>query len=112
MPCMFVHTNVEVADKADFLARCSSETAAALGKPESYVMVKLTDTQPMLFAGTDAPLAFVELKSLGLTTAQTAGVSAMLCDFLQQELGIDAGRIYIEFTAPERAMFGWNGGTF
>jgi len=112
MPCMFVHTNVAVTDKAAFLARCSSETAAALGKPESYVMVKLTDTQPMLFAGTDAPLAFVELKSLGLMTARTADISAALCGFLQQELDIDAGRIYIEFAAPERAMFGWNGRTF
>ncbi len=112
MPCLFVHTNVNVADKAAFLARCSSEIAAVLGKPESYVMVKVVDAQPMLFAGTDAPLAFVELKSLGLIAAQTAGISAILCDLLQQELGIEAGRVYIEFAAPERAMFGWNGGTF
>ncbi len=112
MPCLFVHTNVNVADKTAFLARCSSEIAAALGKPESYVMVKVVDAQPMLFAGTDAPLAFVELKSLGLIAAQTAGISAILCDLLQQELGIEAGRVYIEFAAPERAMFGWNGGTF
>ncbi|MFQ5345647.1 MAG: phenylpyruvate tautomerase MIF-related protein, partial [Mariprofundus sp.] len=112
MPCLMIHTNVEIADKPAFLMRCSSETAAALGKPESYVMVKVNDMQVMLFAGTDAPLAFVELKSLGLTTAQTADISATLCDLLQQELGIDAGRVYIEFAAPERAMFGWNGGTF
>ncbi len=112
MPCLFVHTNVDVADKDAFLARCSSQTSAALGKPESYVMVKVVDTQSMLFAGTDAPLAFVEVKSLGLMAAQTAGLSAMLCDLLQQELGIEPGRIYIEFAAPERAMFGWNGGTF
>ncbi len=112
MPCLFIHTNVEIADKPAFLTRCSSETVAALGKPESYVMVKLADMQAMLFAGTDAPLAFVEMKSLGLTTTQTAGISSGLCDLLQQELGIDAGRVYIEFAAPERAMFGWNGGTF
>ena len=112
MPYLHLHTNVTVNDSAALLRRCSSATAAALGKPESYVMIEISDRQPMLFAGSDAPLAFVELKSLGLSSSQTANLSATLCDLLQQELGIDAGRIYIEFAAPERAMFGWNGGTF
>ncbi len=112
MPYLHLHTNVAVDDSAALLRRCSSTTAAALGKPESYVMIEISDRQPMLFAGSDAPLAFVELKSLGLSSSQTANLSATLCDLLQQELGIDAGRIYIEFAAPERAMFGWNGGTF
>ncbi len=112
MPYLHLHTNVTVDDSAALLRRCSSVTAAALGKPESYVMIEISDRQPMLFAGSDAPLAFVELKSLGLNSSQTGNLSATLCDLLQQELGIDAGRIYIEFAAPERAMFGWNGGTF
>ena len=112
MPCLFVHTNVEVADKAALLARCSQEAAAALAKPESYVMVNICDRQSMLFGGSDAPLAFVELKSLGLTTAQTAGLSMRICTLLAEELGIEPARIYIEFASPERAMFGWNGGTF
>jgi len=112
MPSLIVHTNVSVADKASFLSRFSVETAAALGKPESYVMVELSDQKPMLFAGSDAPLAFVELKSLGLGSDRTAAISATLCNLLHQELGIDPARIYIEFAAPERAMFGWNGSTF
>ncbi len=112
MPSLIIHTNVEIAEKAAFLSRCSSETANMLGKPESYVMVEVSDHRPMLFGGTDAPLAFVELKSLGLTTDQTAELSTRLCALLNNELGIDPARIYIEFAAPERAMFGWNGGTF
>jgi hypothetical protein len=31
---------------------------------------------------------------------------------MQQELAISEDRIYIEFASPERAMFGWNKGTF
>jgi len=112
MPSLIIHTNVKVADQAAFLSRCSTTAAAALAKPESYVMVELSDQKPMLFAGSDAPLAFVELKSLGLQSNQTAELSATLCVLLNDELGIDAGRVYIEFAAPERAMFGWNGGTF
>jgi len=112
MPCLLLHTNIEVADKAAFLRRCSAEVADALLKPESYVMVELSDNKTMLFAGSDAPLAFLELKSLGLSAAQTPDLSARLCSLIQDELGIDSSRIYIEFAAPERAMFGFNGGTF
>jgi len=112
MPCLLIHTNIEVADKSTFLARCSRVVATTLGKPESYVMLELSDSRAMLFAGSDAPLAFLELKSLGLSTEQTPALSATLCGLIQTELGIDIARIYIEFTAPERAMFGFNGGTF
>lgn len=116
MPSLIIHTNVAVedktSDKSAFMSRCSSETAAMLGKPESYVMVELCDNRPMLFGGSDAPLAFVELKSLGLGTDQTAELSSRLCGLLHDALDIDPARVYIEFTAPERAMFGWNSGTF
>lgn len=112
MPCMFVHTNVAVDDAAGVLKRCSAEIAALLGKPESYVMVKLADSQQMCFGGSDAPLAFVELTSLGLGSDRTAGISAGICALLEELLGVERARIYIAFAAPERAMFGWNGGTF
>ena len=65
-----------------------------------------------MFAGSEAPLAFLELKSQGLSSDQTSDLSATLCALMQQELAINADRIYIEFAAPERAMFGWNKGTF
>jgi len=112
MPYLHVHTNIEVADKAAFLQRCSQTAAAALGKPESYVMVELSDNRPMLFGGSNAPLAFVKLASLGLPSSKTAELSATLCGLLGDLLGVPAARIYIDFAAPERSMFGWNGGTF
>lgn len=112
MPYLHLHTNIPVSDHADFLSRCSRATAMALGKPESYVMVELSDAKPMLFAGTDQPLAFIELKSLGLSSAETAQISNKITKFVHQKLEIDPTRIYIEFVAPERTMFGWKGGTF
>ncbi|TLS69131.1 hypothetical protein FE236_12240 [Mariprofundus erugo] len=112
MPYLHVHTNIEVADSAGLLRVLSAEAAAALGKPERYVMVEISDAKPMLFAGSDAPLAFVELKSLGLTSDRTAALSQRLCALLSRETGLDPARIYIEFAAPEAAMFGWDGGTF
>jgi len=66
----------------------------------------------MTFAGTDAPLAFLELKSIALPESATADASRSLCELVSGETGIDAGRIYIEFSDAPRKMWGWNGSTF
>lgn len=112
MPYLRLHTNIEVDDKQTLLATLSQQMAELLGKPERYVMVELSDGQPMLFAGSDAPLAMLRLISLGLDASATAGISSALCTLLHKELGIEPQRVYIEFVSPARSMFGWNGGTF
>lgn len=112
MPILNIRTNVIMEEKHRFLKAASARVTAALGKPEGYVMVMVADNQEMLFAGNNEPLAYVELKSLGLTTAQTTSLSENLCQFISSELEINPSRIYIEFASPEREMFGWNGGTF
>ncbi|RMG54021.1 MAG: hypothetical protein D6717_10270, partial [Gammaproteobacteria bacterium] len=94
MPYLHVHTNVQIEDEAGFMQRCSQTAAEALGKPESYVMVNLSHGKPMLFAGSDAPLAYVELKSLGMPGSATAELSATLCGMLEDALGIEPGRVY------------------
>jgi len=112
MPYLSVQTNVNVPDEAGLLARLSQQVAKMLGKPESYVMLHIESRTAMLFAGSSEPLAYVQLKSLDLPQAETAAFSASLCSLLHDELGLDAGRIYIEFSGPERHMWGWNGSTF
>jgi hypothetical protein len=114
MPTLRILTNAEVfpEDRPALLARASRTVAELLGKPESYVMVLLEDGRVMLFAGTRAPAAYLELKSLGLAETRTAAYSRALCDLLSGALGIPAERVYIEFSAPPAHLFGWNGGTF
>ncbi len=112
MPYMHIHTNVVVEDESSFLKRCSSTAAEALGKPEAYVMINLSHGHPMMFAGSEEPLAYIELKSLGMPGHATAELSATLCRMLEEGLGIAPGRVYIEFSGPERHMWGWDGGTF
>lgn len=112
MPFLHIRTNIEIESTTPFLKEASAAMAAALGKPESYVMVQLSAGQQMCFAGNDAPLAFVELKSLGLDTSQTKALSQRICSLLQGHFDIEPARVYIEFAAPERAMFGWNNSTF
>ncbi len=112
MPYLNIQTNIQVADEAVLLAQASATVAEMLGKPESYVMVHIESDAGLIFSGSDAPAAYLQLKSLGLPENQTADYSATLCALLQQTLGIEAGRVYIEFSAPDRHMWGWNNGTF
>jgi phenylpyruvate tautomerase PptA (4-oxalocrotonate tautomerase family) len=114
MPTLRILTNAQVAtdDRVGLLTQCSRSVAKLLGKPESYVMVILEDGRDLMFAGTTEPAAYLELKSLGLPEDRTADYSRVLCDLLAERLAIPAGRVYIEFAAPPRHLFGWNGGTF
>jgi len=112
MPYLHIHTNVSIADEADFLKRCSALAAEVLGKPESYVMISLSHGKTMMFAGSEDPLAYIELKSLSLPGESTGSLSAALSAILAEVLEIPPARVYIEFTSPERHMWGWDGGTF
>lgn len=114
MPTLRLLTNVEIAaeDRASMMAELSRRVAELLGKPESYVMVILESGRDLLFAGTAAPAAYLELKSLGLAETQTPELSRRLCEWLESRLAIPAQRIYIEFASPPRQLFGWNKGTF
>ncbi|MGK0673115.1 MAG: phenylpyruvate tautomerase MIF-related protein [Halothiobacillaceae bacterium] len=114
MPTLILNTNLCLDDarRADLSARLSRLTAEATRKPEQWVMTLLHDGRAMSFAGTQAPCAFVEFKSIGLSDADIPGIAARLCDLLQVQLGLDPARIYIEFAAAEPQRWGWNGTTF
>ncbi len=112
MPLLELMTNTNIDDTQDIAKRASKLTADILGKPESYVMVKIQPKQDLIFAGSGEPAAHVKLKSLGLPETNTAELSAKICDFINAELGINSARVYIEFSNPERHMWGWDGRTF
>ena len=114
MPYLALRTNREIAhaQRTALLSNLSATVATLLGKPERYVMVSLHDASPMLFAGSDAPLAYLELKSIGLPQQRTPELSAALCTLVGETLDIARDRIYIEFANAERNMWGWDGTTF
>ena len=114
MPLLKIQTNqnVEQTQHQALLKQLSAAVAQMLGKPERYVMVSLEHNPAMLFAGDDAPLAYLELKSIGLPEDRTAVYSTALCQQVSDSLDIPQDRIYIEFAGVERHMWGWNGWTF
>ena len=114
MPLITVDTNVALPpDTAAKCAKALSESlAAALGKPEAYVAVRLNPGACVLFGGTADPAAICAVSSIGaIDVDHNTAVSAAVADTLGQA-GIDSARIYITFTDVERANWGWKGKTF
>ena len=83
-----------------------------MSKPEEYVMVSLETPKAMLFAGSAAPAAFLELRAIGLPVKKTGDLSRVLCELVESELGIAKERVFINYADFPAALGGWNGETF
>ncbi len=114
MPLLRIQTNATFdQDTRDNLLQSASRLVSdQLGKPEQYVMVAMEPNPNMLFAGKDAPLAYLELKSIGLPASATGSLSHALCGLMEESLGIPQNRVYIEFSDAPRHLWGWDGTTF
>ena len=114
MPYFSIETNQALPEeaKAELLKKGSAFIAGLLEKPESYVMVAIATKADMIFGGNSEPTAFVQLKSLRLPGDRCAQLSAEVCGFLEKELDIPQGRVFIDFCDLTPSMFGWNGRTF
>ncbi|NOX42527.1 MAG: hypothetical protein GXP19_02155 [Gammaproteobacteria bacterium] len=114
MPYLKIQTNVsiDIDQKNMLLSKASQLVAEILSKPEKYVIAVIENNPSMLFDGKNDPLAYLELKSIGLPETKTSSFSQALCDLIYQELNINKDRIYIEFSNADRHMWGWNGATF
>jgi len=114
MPYLTIQTN-ESLDKPTqdaLLEKVSKLVSELLNKPETYVMVAISDSRPMLFSGSDEACAYLELKSIGLPENSCQDFSNALCSLINDEISIEKSRIYIEFSNAERHLWGWNSSTF
>jgi phenylpyruvate tautomerase len=111
MPYLNIVTNQAVPDKTTLLKVASKTIAKAASKPESYVMVSMEEKADLMMGGTDAPVAFLDYRALGLPSDRSA-FSDALCSFISEQLGIAGDRIYISMTDSERHNWGWNHSTF
>ena len=114
MPLFEIRTNQtpskeEARSVASDLSTICSEI---LRKPEGYVMVNIQVGQMLLFAGTEDPAAFGELRSINLPARETTSLAMQLCSFLAERLDVPENRIYLGFTDVDRNNWGWNGKTF
>jgi len=114
MPFLKLTTNVTISEQqsSQLLTDFSKLLATETGKSENYVMAELTGGKNMIFAGNRDPLAFIECKSIGLSTTQAKSLSASISQLLEKKLQINPQRIYIEFMNCPAEYWGWNGSTF
>jgi phenylpyruvate tautomerase PptA (4-oxalocrotonate tautomerase family) len=111
MSYLKIQTNLPLTKKAErtILKSASTLVAVQLGKPEDFVMVAVQPDTPMMFAGSDEPVAFLELKSVGLPGKATKQLSAALCGLIKEHLGIPSDRVYVKFIDVRHGMWGWKG---
>ena len=110
MPLINISTNKEIQNEQMLLVKSSEFISSLLKKPESFVMVKLTDSLEMYFSGTNEPCCFIEIKSIG--SIEPSKMSKPICDFFSNELEIPTKRIYIFFQNVDSSMWAWNSRTF
>ena len=114
MPYLKIQTNLPLSKKAErsVLKNASDLVATELEKPAEFVMVAIQPDTPMLFAGSDEPVAFLELKAIGLPGKKTKTLSKALCQLIEDHLGIAKNRVYVKFIDVNHSMWGWKGDTF
>lgn len=114
MPYFSIQTNqsMEASSAAALARRASAFAAELLGKPETVVMAAVIPNSVMTFAGSDAPTAFVAVKSINLPEARGQAFAEAVSAFIQSSMGIAPDRVFIDFTDLPPTRFAWNGRTF
>ena len=114
MPYLKIQTNLPLSKIAEetVLKSASHLVSSELEKPEEFVMIAIQPDTPMLFAGSDEPVAFLELKSVGLPALKTKTLCRSLCALIEAHLGIVKERVYVKFIDVNHGMWGWKGDTF
>ena len=109
MPYLKVETNaaVEETRRAAFLEEASRQVSGLLGKDEQYFMGAVTTVPDMTFGGSSTPLAYVELKALGLPDEKAGDLCTMLSALVKEQLAVPEDRIYITFQNIDRGRWGW-----
>ena len=110
MPFINISTNTNIKDKQILLTKSSDFISSLTGKPINFIMVKLSHSLSMNFAGTYEPCAFIEIKSIG--SLIPSKMSKPVCEFFANELEIPTERIYIFFQDIDSSQWAWNSRTF
>ena len=114
MPLLKLEITASLSDdkRKALLAALSKIVAEAIGKPEDYVMVTVSQAA-ILMSGKPGEAAFVDLRSIGgLSHEVNRQLSQKLCRLLHESLGVPESRVYLNFTEVAASNWGWKGATF
>jgi phenylpyruvate tautomerase PptA (4-oxalocrotonate tautomerase family) len=114
MPLLKLETTVVLSEekRKALLAALSKAVAEGIGKPESYVMVTVSQAA-ILMSGKPGDAAFVDVRSIGgLSGDVNRRLSQQVCQILKDSLQIAPNCVYLNFTNVEGRNWGSDGSTF
>jgi phenylpyruvate tautomerase len=113
MPYLSIQTNRALPDdkQTELLSAALKMVASQLGKPESYVMACFNSAGRMTFAGEEDPMAYLELRSIGIPDNKRNSLSAGLTDLVAQNCEIKGERIFVVFVDVNARFWSVNGAT-
>jgi phenylpyruvate tautomerase len=112
MPCLELTTNTRIPDRSGLMRSLSDCVCTGLGKAETYMMVILNDETPMLFGGSEEPVAHLTLRALNLRDEAVRALAGDLTRLVHEKLGIESSRVYIVFMEADMRKWAWDGRTF
>lgn len=111
MPVLRIETNQELSrdQTAALMEKATEMLCSALGKPKTFMMIYVDSGCSIMFNGSTAPFAFVQLRQFAFDEKRVAGIIEVIGTFISSELKVSPDRQYIQLTEMKSAMFGWNG---
>ena len=99
-------------DEKEQLKSDLGKSVTILHKPESYLMVGISDGYDLYFAGNKlANGAFVSVSVFGkLNPADTRKMTESICDVLKSRLSVAGTDVYVTYAGVDN--WGWNGNNF
>lgn len=114
MPYISTKTNITISKEKEILLKEKLGKAIAVipGKSESWLMLSFEGDATLYFQGNaDKPIAFVEVKLFGKSSAEAYDkLTAEITAILGEELLIAPGQIYVKY--EEVSNWGYNGANF
>lgn len=102
----------DAQERGALLAEGTEIVASGLGKSPDYVLVLLEQAHQSFSGDASTPSAFLELRSVGGLDPETnRELSGTLTGLLENRLGLDPARVFLNFQNVERADWGWKGST-
>jgi phenylpyruvate tautomerase len=113
MPYLSIQTNRTLPDEkqTELLGAASKIVASQLGKPESYVMVSFAPAARMTYAGEASPMAFLELRSIGIPDLKRNSLSSALTDLVARNCEIKPDRIFVVLVDVNARFWSSSGAT-
>lgn len=113
MPFIDVKLSKKITDEEKELLKSDlGKSVSIMHKPESYLMVGISDGYDLYFAGNKlANGAYVSVSAFGkVNPSDTQKMTESICAILSKRFSVAGKDVYVTYAGVEN--WGWNGGNF